>query len=246
MATTPIALQPPETPLDPDSVRLPSQTALLAGIFLDCMENQNLKAFDEFFPPWKDGSHKRVRKVNAQPEILLAHALYKHMNETVVQELESYERFYKAGLRAAKTSLRIDFVCKPLEGGKGLPDQISGLYAFFVEKKDGNRVKPLDGGIPTKPFDSKFVDLIRSKSPFLTSIVKNKDHTEVIKDLMKLYLYAQTSGVYDLQGVYDGVNFTLIDPPGLTSKPKEEHVLKLRWLLECLNYFSNVKTVLKF
>lgn len=246
MSTFPITLQPPNTPEDPNSSYLPSETVLLTLVFLGCMESQNLKPFDEYFPPWKDGSHKRIRKVNTNPNILLAHALYPHLNETVVQELESYQRFYDAGLRAAKTSRRIDFICKPLEGGKGLPKEINGLYAFFVEKKDGDRVKPLQGGIPTIEFNPQHADIYRSKSEFLISLTKNKDHTELIKDFMKLYLYAQTSGVYDLQGVYDGTYFTLIDPPGLTSKPKPEHIKKLIWLLKCINHFSSVKTVLEF
>ena len=231
---------------DPNSSYLPSETVLLTLVFLGCMESQNLKPFDEYFPPWKDGSHKRIRKVNTNPNILLAHVLYPHLNETVVQELESYQRFYDAGLRAAKTSRLIKFLCKPLEEGKGLPNEINGLYAFFVEKKDGNRVKPLEGGIPTIEFNPQHADIYRSKSQFLISLTKNKDHTELIKDFMKLYLYAQTSGVFDLQGVYDGTYFTLIDPPGSLQNPNRSTSKKLIWLLKCVNHFSSVKTVLEF
>jgi len=204
------------------------------------MEHQNLTAFQEAFPAWKDGSHKRIRKVNGQPGILLAHALDIHCNKTVVDELESYERFYKAELRAAKTSHLIQFICKPLEEGKELPAQIRGLYGFFVEKIDGDRVKPLDKMLASA-FDPKFADVIRSKSPLLYSVQKNKDHTELIKDIIKLYQYAKTNGVYDLQGIYDGTHFTLIDPPGLSLHPRAEQSQKLLWLLNCLNYFSSVK-----
>ncbi len=47
MSTFPITLQPPNTPEDPNSSYLPSETVLLTLVSLGCMESQNLKPFDE-------------------------------------------------------------------------------------------------------------------------------------------------------------------------------------------------------
>jgi len=191
--------------------------------------------FEKAYPKFKDGSHKRIRKITDEERYLFAHALRPDNNASVSTELESYERFNQAGLRTARVS---GLITVPSSATCGL----RGLKGFLVEFIEGVRIKPLENALRNCTGE-KNMDLLWSRSALLSKINKVGDHRAVIEDLKKLYEYSKKNGIYDFQGIYNAPHFTLIDPPQ-PAGPRAEHTQKLCWLMQMLNAKSTFKAEL--
>jgi hypothetical protein len=231
-----MAANPPTQAESADSSTIELMAALLE---LEAAFLHSPEIFKEKYPIFKQGSHKIVRKIASNEKFLFAHAKDKTNNGSISEELQSYSRFKLAGLRTPRVTGLIDVPAMATCG-------LKGITGFLVEFVTGDKVKPLQNAFATytKYADTVF-DKVWANSEFLGKIVPRKaNHSAIINDLIKLHDYSLRNGLSDFQVMYKAPRFTLIDPPNPTEAPKTKHSEQLRWLMQMLNFKSEVKVKL--